>query len=121
VNSYAFFKAINPKNFVMLKKQKLFSTDIMYLKADTNYTDFFLKDGRKVTSSFTLKHHQADERLKDFLRVNKSYLVNRNYINECRTIQREIMIYLINGDEIKVSRRRRLDIKQQLEISRSKF
>lgn len=99
----------------MLKNHHFYSQDIIYLKADINYTEFFMNDGRKFTSSSTLKRHQADERLKDFLRVNKSYLVNRRYIDECRDDATGNRIYLTNGDEIRVSRRRRIAIKTCLQ------
>jgi len=98
----------------MLKDYNFYSQDIVYLKADVNYTEFYLKDGKKLVSSFTLKHHEADERLKDFLRVHKSYLVNRMYIGQYRSYQKDVRIYLTNGYEIKVARRRRVAIKKWL-------
>lgn len=105
----------------MLKNHTLYSHDIIYLKADVNYTEFYLKDGRKFTSSLTLKHHQSDERLKDFLRVNRSYLINSQYIDEYKSNRKDVRIYLINGDEIRVSRRRRIEIKERLQIENKNF
>lgn len=98
----------------MLKNYNFYSQDIVYLKADINYTEFYLKDGKKIVSSFTLKHHEADERLKGFLRVNKSYLVNQLYIRQYRSHHKDVRIYLTNGYEIKVARRRRVAIKRSL-------
>jgi len=98
----------------MLKNHKFFCKDIIYLKASSNYTEFYLKDGKKFTSSFTLKRHQEDERLKDFLRVNKSHLINRQFIDEYRTTYNCLTVYLSNGYEIRVSRRRQRAIKEHL-------
>lgn len=98
----------------MLRNYRLYSQDIIYLKADINYTEFYMKDGRKLISTSTLKHHQADERLKDFLRVNKSYLVNKEYIGQYRAMNKDVRIYLTNGYEIKVARRRCVAIKKCL-------
>jgi DNA-binding LytR/AlgR family response regulator len=98
----------------MLKDYNIYSQDIVYLKADINYTEFYLRDGKKIVSSLTLKHHEADERLKGFLRVHKSYLVNQMYIGQYRSYQKDVRIYLTNGYEIKVARRRRVAIKRSL-------
>ena len=98
----------------MLKDYNLYSQDIVYLKADVNYTEFYLKDGKKIVSSFTLKYHEADERLKGFLRVHKSYLVNQMCIVQYMSRQKDVRIYMINGKEIKVARRRRVEVKKSL-------
>ncbi len=55
--------------------------DIVYLKADNNTTDFFLKDGTIVTSYQTLKTFES-ELPHIFTRIHKSYMVNVNYIKK---------------------------------------
>lgn len=55
--------------------------DIIYLKADNNTTDFYLKDGSMVTSYKTLKTFE-DELPNIFARIHKSYMVNISYINK---------------------------------------
>ena len=55
--------------------------DIVYLKADNNTTDFFLKDGSMITSYKTLKSFEA-ELPSIFTRIHKSYMVNINYIDK---------------------------------------
>jgi two-component system LytT family response regulator len=99
----------------MSKNNNLDTQDIVYLKADTNYTEFYMKNGRKIVSSFTLKHHEADERLKGFLRVSKSYLVNQSYIGQYRARRKDVRIYMTNGYEIRVARRRCVEIKRNLQ------
>jgi len=59
----------------------LLVSDIVYLKADNNTTDFFLKDGTMVTSYKTLKNFES-ELPNIFARIHKSYMVNINYINK---------------------------------------
>ncbi|MBA4849660.1 LytTR family DNA-binding domain-containing protein [Emticicia sp. BO119] len=98
----------------MLKNYNFFAQDIVYLKADVNYTEFYLKDGKKIVSSLTLKYHESDERLKGFLRVSKSYLVNQLYIGQYKSHNKDVRIYLTNGYEIKVARRRRVAVKKSL-------
>lgn len=59
----------------------LFPKDILFLKADNNTTDFFLKDGTIVTSCQTLKNFELSLP-KVFVRIHKSYMVNVNYITK---------------------------------------
>lgn len=54
--------------------------DILYLKADNNTTDFYMTDGRVIGAYKTLK---VFENLlpRTFLRIHKSYIINKNYIS----------------------------------------
>jgi DNA-binding LytR/AlgR family response regulator len=74
-----------------------------------------MKDGKKLVSSTSLKHHEANERLKDFLRVSKSYLVNKEFIEQYCAHLKDVRIYMSNGCEIKVARRRCVAIKKNLQ------
>jgi len=54
--------------------------EILYLKADNNTTDFFMKDGNRVSAYKTLKYFE--ERLpNNFIRVHQSYVINTEYIS----------------------------------------
>lgn len=54
--------------------------DIVYLKADSNTTDFYLKSGKVVTAFKTLKHF---EKLLPFyfFRIHHGYIINIDYVN----------------------------------------
>ena len=54
--------------------------DIVYLKADNNTTDFFLKNGRTVTAFKTLKCFESQLPFY-FLRIHNSYIVNSNFVS----------------------------------------
>jgi two-component system, LytTR family, response regulator len=58
------------------------TSDIMYCKAESNYTHVQLIHGKKILVAKTLK--EIDETLsgKDFFRVHASYLVNINHISK---------------------------------------
>jgi len=55
--------------------------DVLYLKADNNTTDFFLKDGSMVTAYSSLKNFEI-ELPNIFVRIHKSYIVNVHYITK---------------------------------------
>ncbi|MFC3811284.1 LytR/AlgR family response regulator transcription factor [Lacihabitans lacunae] len=80
------------------------SKEIMFLKADINYTEFHLVDGRKIVSSYTLKTFVQQH--SNFIRINRGTLLNPSHI---KTIERDgnrACISLYNGSHLWVSRRR---------------
>nr|WP_321231546.1 LytTR family transcriptional regulator DNA-binding domain-containing protein [uncultured Psychroserpens sp.] len=54
--------------------------DILYLKADNNTTDFYMSDGRLIGAYKTLKVFE-NSLPQTFLRIHKSYIINRNHIS----------------------------------------
>jgi DNA-binding LytR/AlgR family response regulator len=54
--------------------------EIILLKGAENYTYIHLITGEKELSSYTLLRHE--EKLKNFIRINRSYLVNPDFIEE---------------------------------------
>ncbi len=56
--------------------------DIIYVKADGNYSTFFLKEKKKEVISKKLKQIESMLENHRFYRVHNSYLVNLNYIKE---------------------------------------
>ena len=54
--------------------------DIIYLKADNNTTDFYLKNEKVISAFKTLKHY---EQLLPFyfFRIHHSYLINIDYVS----------------------------------------
>jgi DNA-binding LytR/AlgR family response regulator len=89
----------SPKNTICIKSygdyQFISLTDIVYLKADNNTTDFFLQSGRKITAYKTLKHYETSLPL-HFFRIHNSYIVNSNYISRINT--GKSLCYLNNSD-----------------------
>ena len=79
--------------------QFIYLNDVMYLKADNNTTDFYLKSGRKLTAYKTLKHYEANLP-SNFYRVHNSYIVNSDFITRISTGK---SMCFLNGNEISVS------------------
>lgn len=81
--------------------------NILMLKADVNYTEVFLMDGSKILSSTTLG--TIEKRLDgfNFFRVNRSTIVNINYLGKVQTATLEMKGQNSqNTHQIKISRRR---------------
>lgn len=91
-----------------MKKQIYQSSEVMFLSGDINYTEIYLIGGKKMISSSTLLRHQ--ERLDDFIRVSKKYLVNPKYIAGYELHGKSMHLEMKNGNQLLVSRRKMKDV-----------
>lgn len=80
--------------------------EIIRLKSDSNYTQFFLKDGQKIMVSRTLK--EFDELLSgnNFFRIHQSHLINLACIKQY-TKGKGGYVTMTDGAEIEVSVRKK--------------
>ena len=86
--------------------------DILYCKADSNYTEVHLINEQKEMLSKKLKDLEAQTNA-SFFRVHNSYLVNINYIKEF--VKNEgLYLVLVNGNTIPVSRSKKNELQQLL-------
>jgi two-component system LytT family response regulator len=78
--------------------------DIIYCHGLGNYTEFFLMNEQKITSSHTLK--QYEELLSDhlFFRAHKSFLINLSHIKKYLRGEGGTAV-MSNGHEIEIARR----------------
>lgn len=82
--------------------------EIVYLEADQNYSILYFNNGRKSLSAFTLKYYHNKAEINHFLRINRSFLLNPNYIKSIYKVGTITFIKMCNGKEIQVSRRKRI-------------
>jgi DNA-binding LytR/AlgR family response regulator len=88
--------------------------DIIYLEADVNYTIFHTRNS-KFTTAFHLKFFDAAlEEHTDFLRINKSYILNLRYLKGLRWKKTFKEAYLTDGTRLTISRRRASGVKEVL-------
>lgn len=73
------------------------SNDIVYLKADNNTTDFFLKSGKIVTAYKTLKHFENILPC-CFFRIHHSYIINIRHVS--RINMGKGNCYLLNNEVV---------------------
>lgn len=87
--------------------------EIMRCQADVNYTHFFLKSGRKITVSRTLKEFEIQLLPHGFFRIHNSHLVN---LAEVRFYQKGKggSLVLSDGTEVEVASRRKEELIQIL-------
>ncbi len=85
------------------------TADILYCKADDNYTEIYLNNNKKKLVSKTLKYFE--EALSDggFVRVHKSYLVNINEVVKYFKGKGGSVV-LSNGREVMVSASRKAEL-----------
>lgn len=80
----------------------LSTDDILYCKADDNYTEIHLNNNKRKVVSKTLKYMEDVLKDANFVRVHKSYLVNINEIVQYLKGKGGSVV-LSNGKEIMVS------------------
>ncbi len=76
--------------------------NILYGKADDNYTQLFLADNKVKLVSKTLKYFENILSENGFVRIHKSYLVNVNFIKTYKK-GKGGTIELLNGKELSVA------------------
>ncbi len=90
----------------------LFNTeDIIRVEGSNNYSRFFFTNHASILVSHTIKEYEELLTEHGFLRVHKSHLVNRAYI---RHVDRDYILWLTDGSQVTVSRRRMDTISQAL-------
>lgn len=82
--------------------------EILYCQADDNYTQIYLKKGKRLVSK-TLKYFEDSLSENGFARVHKSYLVNVNEITEYKKGKGGSVV-LSSGKEIMVSPSRKKEL-----------
>jgi len=93
------------------KKDKVHFVDIdqiAYIQADRNYCEVITSDNERLVSSKTLlDYEQLLQHYSNFLRINKSVMINIRFIREY-TKGSTCFIYMKNGsEELEVSRRKK--------------
>ena len=85
--------------------------EIVRLEGEGNYTRFFLKDGRKHMSSKTMKEYEEILLQHSFMRIHKSHLVNKNFIENYHN---DGAVILKDKTQLPVSRQRKQQVAAEL-------
>jgi two-component system, LytTR family, response regulator len=87
--------------------------NIIRCEADGNYTNFYLKDNRKIVVSKILKEYEEMLSEFRFIRPHKSHLINLNFVKSVLKID-GFTLEMIDGSHIPISRRKRDQIMEML-------
>ncbi len=87
--------------------------EIIRCQADVNYTQIFLRDGRKLTVAKTLKEYESILSEQGFFRVHNSHLVNLREVKFYHKGKGGFLI-LKDGSEIEVASRRKDELLKKL-------
>lgn len=102
-------ESLNPSSDILINSGHsmtlLKQNEIMYCKADRNYTEFHLATGKVILSSKTLLFYEQLLDPSVFFRIHLSYIVNLNYITRIEK-GRTGKVWMKNGEEIDVASRR---------------
>jgi two-component system LytT family response regulator len=81
--------------------------EIVCLEGQNNYTKFYFTNKKNILVAKTLKEYEDILSDHNFLRVHKSFLVNRGYIKK---LDSESTLWLINDITVPVSRRKKNEL-----------
>lgn len=88
-------------------------SEIIYCRADGNYTTIFLLNGLQLLSSKTLKHFEDLLPEKTFFRIHKSFLINLNLIEKYERND-SYQVIMKNKTALEVSERNRKEFTDKL-------
>jgi two-component system LytT family response regulator len=89
-------------------KKKVNPADVLFLKADINYTELFMQGGDTFIVSKTLKELEKSFIPFDFFRTHKSFMVNLNHVIGYQ-IHEGLLVKLNEQYNVNLARRRKLD------------
>jgi len=102
--------AINGLNEIVYVEMK----NIVRLESDSNYTNVFLVDGKKITSSRTLKDFESSLG-SNFFRIHKAFIINLNYVEKFVKADGGYIV-MVDNMQIPVSREKRQALINSLSI-----
>ena len=92
------------------KSEKIPLSEIVYLEANLNYTIIHLKDGNVRLSAQTLLFHVNNYLDDSFIRIHRTFCVNKNHIMSFDKPQSPKYLLLNGGTKLTISRRQRKNL-----------
>lgn len=88
--------------------------DIVRCESDKNYTSFYLKNGKKIVVSVTLKEYEEILTSSGFFRVHQSHLINMSWFDYFLKNEGGIVVMRDNS-QIPVASRKKLELMELIE------
>lgn len=86
-------------------------SSILYCEGENNYTRFTFTDHKPILISKTLGEYEEILESHLFLRIHKSYLVNKKYVTK---VDRDGVVFMSDGKQLPFSRRRKESVMNML-------
>lgn len=110
-------KSNHPKSILISFNRKvktILLNDLIRLEASSSYTLFYIKGfATPILKSKPLKYYAQKLNSEQFIRVHKSHLVNKQFIQSYQ-FKSKRFVKLIDGTKISISRRKSSNIKQNI-------
>jgi two-component system LytT family response regulator len=87
-------------------------SDIMYCEADRSYTQFHMKENRKLTCSKPLRSYEELLSTQGFFRCHQSWLINLGFVSEYERRKKGGNIIMSDGSEIPLSETARKEFQE---------
>lgn len=89
--------------------------DVIYFGASGPYTKIFLTSGEVLTCSESIKSYSESlEKHPEFVRIHRSFLINKPFISSILRKPGNISVKMCNGDLLTIAQQRRTEIFQQI-------
>ena len=92
------------------KSEKIPLTEIVYLEANQNYTLIHLQNGKVRLSAQTLLFHVNNYLDESFIRIHRTFCVNKNHIESFDKPNYPKYLLLNGGTKLSISRRQRKNL-----------
>jgi two-component system, LytTR family, response regulator len=117
-NLYNDYKTIEqkPKNIVLKTANEMhvvLINDIVRCESSNNYTSFYLKSGKRIVVSITLKEYEALFEEYRFFRNHQSHLINLNYFDHLNK-ETTACIVMKDGTILPISQRKQSGLETAL-------
>lgn len=86
--------------------------DIIYLEAEGSYTKFFTQTHKEILVSKKMAHYEFLEKMPQFFRSHRGFLVNLNKIK--RVDKKNFTIEMLDGNEVYLAQDRKNELLQKI-------
>ncbi|MBS1645571.1 MAG: response regulator transcription factor [Bacteroidetes bacterium] len=93
-------------------KHFIYTKDIIYLKANNVYTEFYVRSRQKIVVSKPMKDYEILLQQNDFFKTHRSYIINIKNVKTYHPTTLEIE--LVNGSVISLSRDKKKDFEERM-------
>jgi two-component system, LytTR family, response regulator len=105
------------QNLFILKKdgrKQVNTEEIIYIQAHINYSTFYTRTQQFTTAFHLGFFEQSLEEQPNFVRINKSYLINLDFLTDLNWDKAQKEVRLSNGISLPISRRKAKQLKETL-------